>query len=107
MTSETANSARSRIPLPTAQLAEFCRRNRIRRLALFGSVRRDDFRPDSDVDVLVEFESTAMVGMFALADMQYELATLFQHPVDLVLKVGLKPIIRDSVLKSAMVVYAI
>ncbi len=98
---------RPRIQLPAAQLGEFCRRNHIRRLALFGSVLRDDFRTDSDVDVLVEFEPDARVGMFALVDMQDELAALLKRPVDLVLKVGLKPMIRDSVLKSAVVVYAV
>ena len=52
----------ARIDIPKAEIAEFCRRNRIRRLAFFGSVLRDDFGPDSDVDVLAEFEPGAVVG---------------------------------------------
>jgi len=95
-----------KISLPTAQIAEFCRRNHITRLSLFGSVLRDDFRPDSDVDVLMEFEPEAKVGMFALVEMQYELAGLLKRPVDLVVRAGLKAIIRDSVLASALDVYA-
>ena len=99
--------AQPRIPIPADRLAEFCRRNHIRQLSLFGSVLRDDFRPDSDVDVLVEFEPGVRIGMFALSEMQEELAALFHRPVDLVLKIGLKPVIRDSVLNSAQVLYAI
>ena len=94
------------IPIPYAQVAEFCRRNRIRWLALFGSVLSDDFGPDSDVDVLVEFEPEARVGLIALGEMQHELSDLFARPVDLVLKNGLKRRIRDSVLASAEVIYA-
>ena len=105
MTADTAKSAQPRIPLPTAQIAEFCRRNRIRRLSLFGSVLRDDFHPDSDVDVLVEFEAEAKVGLMALSAMQTELSELLKRKVDLGLRDGLKPIIQDSVLGSALDVY--
>lgn len=97
---------RPHIAIPREQLADFCRRNHIRWLALFGSVLRDDFGPDSDVDVLVEFEPEAGVGMFALGEMQHELSILFARPVDLVLKNGLKRRIRNSVLASAEVIYA-
>src|SRR3990172_12150701 len=95
-----------KIKIPAAQITEFCRRNRIRHLSLFGSVLRDDFRPDSDVDVLVEFEPGALIGMMALGEMREELDALLKRPVDLVLRVGLKPVIRDSVLKSEQVIYA-
>jgi len=94
------------IPIPYEQVTEFCRRNRIRWLALFGSVLRDDFKPDSDLDVLVEFEPEARVGLFALGEMQRELSDLLAHPVDLILKNGLKRRIRNSVLASAEVIYA-
>jgi len=97
--------ARVSIPIPTAQLAEFCRRNHIRQLALFGSVLREDFSPNSDVDVLVEFEPGAAIGMMALSRMQRELSELLSRPVDLVPRSGLKPVIRDSVLASAVDVY--
>ena len=67
----------ARITIPKAEIEAFCRRNRVRRLALFGSVLREDFRPDSDVDVLVEFEPGARVGFFELYDMEQELSLLF------------------------------
>lgn len=94
------------LSIPYEAIAEFCRRNQIRELALFGSVLRKDFRADSDVDVLVEFEPEAQIGLMALGKMQRELAVLFGRSVDLVPKAGLKPIIRDSVLASAQVIYA-
>ena len=98
--------SRARIPIPEDQIAEFCRRNQVRSLALFGSVLRADFRPDSDVDVLVEFSPDARVGLLAMGRMQRELAALFHHPVDLVPKEGLKPRIREAVLASTEVLYA-
>jgi len=82
-----------------------CQRHHVRQLALFGSVLRDDFRPDSDVDVLVEFEPRARIGFMALGRLQRELAALFQRPVDVVPRDGLKPLIRDQVLSDAEVVY--
>jgi len=94
------------IPVPGRQLSGLCRRYRVRRLALFGSVLRDDFRPDSDVDVLVAFEPNARVGFLALSRMQRELSELFQRSVDLVPMDGLKPVIRESVLTTAQDVYA-
>lgn len=98
--------AQPKIQIPTEQIRDFCRRNQIRQLLLFGSVLRDDFRPESDVDVLVEFEPGAQIGLFEFMRIQEELAALLQRPVDLVPKDGLKPIIRSSVLASAQVVYA-
>ena len=95
-----------KIQVPETQLSEFCRRNHIRQLLVFGSALRDDFRPDSDVDLLVDFEPGAPVGFLALGRMQRELASLFQRPVDLVPKQGLKPAIREAVLASAEIVYA-
>jgi predicted nucleotidyltransferase len=62
------------IDIPRAEIEAFCKRHHIRRLALFGSVLRDDFGPDSDVDVLVEFEPDIRVGYFTLVTIQYELA---------------------------------
>jgi predicted nucleotidyltransferase len=97
---------RLQITVPCEQITDFCRRNYIRWLALFGSVLRDDFDPDSDVDVLVEFEPEARVTMFTLSRLQRELEGIFARPVDFVLKDGLKWRIRDSVLASAQVIYA-
>jgi predicted nucleotidyltransferase len=92
--------------IPREDIAAFCRRNRIRQLSLFGSALRSDFGPDSDVDVLVEFEPEAQVGFMALSRMQRELSKLLGHPVDLVPQDGLKPVIRETVLSSAELVYA-
>ena len=92
--------------MPKDEIADFCRRNQIRRLSIFGSVLREGFGPDSDVDVLVEFEPGAQIGFVALGRMQRELAALLGRPVDLVPREGLKPRIREAVLSGAEVVYA-
>ena len=97
---------RIRISVPKKDLKEFCRRYQVNRLALFGSVLRQDFRKDSDVDVLISFEPDAHVGFITLSRMQRELSELFKRPVDLVLMDGLKPVIRDSVLANIEEVYA-
>jgi hypothetical protein len=92
---------------PNKQLAAFCRRYHIRRLAFFGSVLRDDFRPDSDVDVLVEFEPGSVPGLFGLARMERELAALISvHKVDLRTPEDLSRYFRQSVLDEAVVLYA-
>jgi predicted nucleotidyltransferase len=98
--------AAPRIKVSKKKIADFCRRHHIRRLALFGSFLREDFRPDSDVDVLVEFEPEAQVGFIALGRIQRELSALLQRPVDLVPREGLKPKIREAVLSSAEELYA-
>lgn len=92
--------AKTRIDIPKDEIAEFCRRNRIRRLALFGSVLRDDFTPQSDVDVLVEFEPDARVGLrfFALEE---ELASILGRKVDLNTPGFLSKYFRDEVLAEA------
>jgi predicted nucleotidyltransferase len=108
MTTQPVTAGQPRLPLavPRNQIADFCRRNHIRWLALFGSAVRDDFRPDSDVDVLVEFEPGTQVTFFTLSRLQRELESIFARPVDFVMKDGLKRRIRDSVLASAQVLYA-
>jgi hypothetical protein len=90
-----------------SEIAAFCRRHHIRQLALFGSVLRDDFGPNSDVDVLVEFEPGAAIGLLAYARTQRELSELFQRPIDLVTRDGLKPLIKQTVLADAEVIYAV
>ena len=95
----------ARIPIESDQIAEFCRRNQIGRLAFFGSVLRDDFGPDSDVDVLVEFEPGARVGFFAIARMQDELSAILGRPVDLCTPKGLSRYIRDRVVREAEAAY--
>jgi uncharacterized protein len=104
-----ANSAMieaTSIRLPREELAEFCRRYQVRELALFGSALRPDYRPDSDVDLLVTFAPAARVTFLTLAQMQRELAAMVGCNVDLIPKEGLKPAIRDHVLATARVLYA-
>jgi predicted nucleotidyltransferase len=94
------------IAIPQDKIVDFCQRNQVRTFSLFGSVLREDFGPESDVDVLVEFEEEARVGFMALGRMRRELANLLGRQVDLVPRDGLKPQIRDNVLGSARVLYA-
>lgn len=89
------------IAVPKAQVAAFCRRNRIRRLALFGSVLRSDFTPQSDVDVLVEFEPDAHVGMITLTGMEIELSQILERKTEMHTVKGLNPHFRDEVLRCA------
>lgn len=94
------------IAVPKDRIAEFCRRNRIRKLALFGSVLRSDFRPDSDVDVLVEFQPGKSVGFFELYDLEEELSRTFGgRKIDLNTPQGLSKYFRDEVLNEAEVEY--
>jgi len=85
-------------------LVEFCRRHHIRKMSLFGSVLRPDFRPDSDVDVLVEFESGCVPGL-AFFSMQRELSELLGRKVDLNTPADLSRYYRDAVLAEAEVLY--
>ena len=94
------------LDIPKDTLADFCRRNRIRRLSLFGSVLRDDFRPDSDVDVLVEFEPGARVGFIGLAGMELELTEILGRKVDLRTPAELSRYFRDEVVAGAELLYA-
>lgn len=94
-----------KIPVNRQEVARFCREHAIRELALFGSVLRDDFRPDSDVDVLVEFESDAKVTLFDLVDIRDRLSRLFGRKADVVTKRSLSPYICDRVLASREVLY--
>jgi predicted nucleotidyltransferase len=73
----------ARIHIPKDRIENFCRENRIRRLALFGSVLRDDFGPDSDVDVLVEFKPGTKIGLIRLAGLEFELGRILGRKVDL------------------------
>lgn len=98
--------SRSRIPIAEAEITAFCLRNQVKSLALFGSELGAGFRPDSDVDILVEFESGARIGFVALGRMQRELTALLERPVDLVPEGGHKLVIRQEVLASTEVIYA-
>lgn len=98
--------AQFQIHIPTRGLAAFCRTHAIRRLALFGSVLREDFGPDSDIDVLVEFEPGTRVGLFSLGAMELELADLLGRKVDLRTPADLSRYFRQQVVETAEVLYA-
>ena len=90
---------------PVQAVAQICRNYAVLELALFGSALREDFGEESDIDFLVEFEPTAQIGFLELAAMQEELSDVLKRSVDLVSKQGLNPVIRQSVLSSARVLY--
>jgi len=92
------------IDIPYDEIAAFCQQHHIRKLSLFGSVLRDDFTPESDVDVLVEFEPDAIVGLKFFA-IQRELTELLKHEVDLNTYGFLSRHFRDKVVATAEVVY--
>ena len=95
------------LSIPRDALAAFCREHGIKRLAIFGSALRDDFGPESDVDVLVEFEPDRIPGLFGLAGMELELSELFSgRKVDLRTPEDLSPYFRQDVLDAAEVQYA-
>ena len=93
------------IEIRDEMLAALCRQHRVRCLEAFGSVLRDDFRDESDVDLLVEFDANAEVGFLALGALKRALETLLGRRVDLVPRGGLKPVIRDEVLRTARTIY--
>jgi hypothetical protein len=97
----------NKINVPQEKIADFCRRNHIRKLSLFGSVLRGDFGPDSDVDVLVEFETGHVPGFFRLFDLEKELSSLFDgRKVDLRTPEDLSRHFRNEVVAKAEVQYA-
>ena len=91
---------RARIAIPQERVEAFCRRHHIRRLRLFGSVLRDDFRPESDVDVLVEFEPGFTPGL-AFFGMEEELSLILGRKVDLNTPGFLSPHFRQEALERA------
>jgi len=98
---------KSRIELPQDKIASFCKKHHIRKLALFGSVLRDDLGPGSDIDILVEFEPGKVPSFFRLFDMEEELsAILGGRKVDIRTPEDLSRYFRDRVLAAAVVQYA-
>jgi len=94
----------SGIEISNQAIEEFCRRHHIRRLALFGSILRDDFKPESDIDVLVTFEPDETPG-FGFIDVQDELSEILGHPVDLHTPASLSKYFRKEVLREAEALY--
>ena len=96
----------AKISVDSERVAEFCRRWKVEELALFGSVLRDDFSPESDVDILVSFQPDARRTLFERVDMETELEGIFAHKIDLVVKKGLRnPFRRRAILRSRQVMY--
>jgi uncharacterized protein len=98
------------VEVPREEIAEFCRKWRVSELALFGSVLRDDFRPDSDVDVLLTFAPDAGISLFDYVDMQDDLEAIFGRKVDVVNRRAVEKspnrFRKRSILRSARTVYA-
>jgi predicted nucleotidyltransferase len=94
------------IAVDGTQLADLCRRYQVRELSLFGSAARGEMRPESDIDLLVEFLPKAEVGLVEHAGLMLDLERLLGRKVDLVSKNALKPHIRPYVLADARLVYA-
>jgi len=94
------------VELDEAQLASVCRSYDVRELSVFGSAARGDMRAESDVDMLVEFQPAAEVGLIEFAGLMLDLTQLVGRKVDLVSKKGLKPLIRESILSQAQRIYA-
>ena len=96
-----------RIDIPMEKIRDFCQRWKIVEFALFGSVLRDDFRPDSDVDVLLRFEENAGWSLYDIVDMKDELKTIFGREVDIVEKEAIRnPYRRRILLADQEVFYA-
>jgi len=94
------------VNIPKDKIAEFCRRHHIRSIALFGSALHGDLGPDSDIDLLVEFEPEHIPGLLGMARLERELSLLLGRRVDLRTPEDLSRYFRDGVLKEAEVLYA-
>jgi predicted nucleotidyltransferase len=101
---QTLQLGDTQIDVPS--LAEVCRRYSVKELSLFGSAVRGDMSPESDIDILVEFEPGVRIGLIKFESLVDELESLAGRKVDLVTKRGLKPWVRAQVLKDARVIYA-
>ncbi len=99
------------IELPDRVIEDFCRKWKITQIELFGSALRDDFRSDSDIDLLVTFEPNSETTLFDLVEMQDEMAKIVGRPVDLIDRAGVEqsrnPFRRHSILSTAQVVYKV
>lgn len=98
------------IDLPMEAIAQFCTRWKVNEFALFGSVLRDDFRPDSDIDVMVQFHPEAHPTFSSLEQMEAELKTIFHRDIDLITRQGIETsrnyLRRQEILSCAQVIYA-
>lgn len=97
---------KAKIDIPSEKIAEFCKKHHIRKLSLFGSVISDHFTQDSDIDVLVEFEASQVMGLLRLAGIEIELSEIMGRKVDLRTPAELSKYFREEVLNAAEVQYA-
>ena len=96
---------KERVNIIEEQITDFCQRNHIKKLAFYGSVLKDDFRPDSDIDILVELEPGAPVGLLEMAEMEIELSEMIGRKVDLQTPQDLSKYFRNKVVAEAEVMY--
>jgi uncharacterized protein len=110
MVTSAVSPTKVRVTILRKKLVEFCKRWKITELALFGSVLRNDFRPDSDIDLLVSFSPRAKISLFDLVRMQNELKEIFGRDVDLVERRAIENsenyFRRKSILSNTKVIYA-
>jgi predicted nucleotidyltransferase len=110
MATSTSTHTNFKISVPRKKLAEFCRRWKISELAFFGSILRNDFRANSDIDLLVSFNPGAKISLFDLVRMQNELKEIFGREVDLVERIAIEKsenyIRRKNILSNTKVIYA-
>lgn len=97
---------KARIEIPKDQLTAFCRKNGIQSLSLFGSVLGDDFGPDSDVDILVEFKDGARIGLIKLTRLEFELSEIIGRKVDLNTPGFISKYFRSRVMSEKEIQYA-
>ncbi len=98
---------KKKIRIPRKKISQFCLRWGVVEFSLFGSLLREDFRPDSDVDVLVTFSREAQISLFDLVQMKIDLEKIFHRPVDVIEKDALEnPFRKREILRTAQVVYA-
>jgi hypothetical protein len=95
-----------KLKIPSEKIEAFCQRYHVQRMSLFGSALREDFKPESDIDVLIQFDPEARVSFLTLGKMKRELSAILERTVDLVPQDGLKSVIRNQVISSSRVIYA-
>ncbi|MGB7058783.1 MAG: nucleotidyltransferase family protein, partial [Geitlerinemataceae cyanobacterium] len=97
------------IELPLEEITKFCQQWQITEFSLFGSVLRDDFRPDSDIDILIDFDRQSHPTLFDLVEMEEQLKTLFQRDIDLLTRKGVETsrnyLRRHAILSTAQLIY--
>ncbi len=98
-------SSITNISVPSEEITRFCQRHHIQKLSFFGSVLRTDFSPESDIDILVEFDPKYIPGLIRLSVMEQELSNIFQREVDLRTAEDLSPYFRQEVIDSAIIQY--